>query len=102
LFLPGLTLLQLPRIKYSDSWLEISMPITRCYHIWRNSTTLPKTSHSSDVRQEGLWVCTPQLNVNSSTTLHLPRDYHQVQRKLASTKRRHQHLWPTTTLGWIG
>jgi hypothetical protein len=102
LMLPRLALLQLPRIKYSVSWLEISMPITRCYHIWRNSTTLLKTLYSSDVRQEGLWVCTPQLNVNGSTTLNLPHDYHQVPRKLASTKRRHQHLWPTMTLGWIG
>jgi hypothetical protein len=71
-FLPRLALLQLPWIKYLVSWLEISRPITRCYHIWRNSMTLLKTSHSSDVRQEGLRVCTPQLNVNGSTTLHLP------------------------------
>jgi hypothetical protein len=102
LLLPGLALLKSPRTKYSIAWLEISRSVKRHCHIWRTSMTLPKTSHQCDARQEDLQICTPQLNVNGSTTLHLLRRLPSSSTKLASTKRRHPHLWPTMTLGWIG
>jgi hypothetical protein len=88
LFLPGLTLLQSPRTKYSVAWLEIFRTITRRYHIWRNSTTLLKTSQSSDVRQEGPWVCTPQCNINGSTTLQLPHRLPSSSTKVRVNKKK--------------
>jgi hypothetical protein len=68
-------------------------PITRRYHIWRNSMTLPSSSHSSDMRQEGLWVCTPQLNINGSTTLQLPH-----RQPSSSTKARVNKKKASTTM----
>jgi hypothetical protein len=79
-----------------------SRSVKRHCHIWRTSMTLPKTSHQCDARQEDLQIGTPQLNVNDSTTLHLPHRLPSSSMKLASTKRRHPQLWPTMTLGWIG
>jgi hypothetical protein len=75
LFLPGLTLLQSPRTKYSIAWLEIFRHVTRHSHKWRTSMTLPKTSHPCDVIQEDSQNCTFQVNINGSTTLQL---HHQL------------------------
>jgi hypothetical protein len=103
LFLPGLALLQSPRTKYSVAWLEIFRPVTRHCHIWRTSMTLSKTSHQSDARREDLKICTSQLYIGSSTTLQL---HHQLPSSFRWSESqgewRHQQLWPTMTLGWIG
>jgi hypothetical protein len=103
LFLPGLALLQSPRTKYSIAWLEISRPVTRHCHIYRTSMTLLKTSLPCDVIQEDLQNCTSQVNINSSTTLQL---HHQLPSSFCWSESqgewRHQQLWPTMTLGWIG
>jgi hypothetical protein len=72
LFLPGLTLLWSPRTKYSIAWLEIFRPVKRHCHIWRTSTTFPRTSHPCTVSKSTYKICTSKLYVNRSTTLRLP------------------------------
>jgi hypothetical protein len=103
LFLPGLALLQSPRTKYSIAWLEIFRPVKRHGHTWRNSITLPKTSHKCDARQEDLQICTSGLFIVSSTTLQLhPQPPSSFSCSQKPKKWRSQQLWPTMTLGWIG
>jgi hypothetical protein len=103
LFLPRLALLQSPRTKYSIAWLEIFRSVTRHCHIWRTSMILPKISHQYDARREDLQNCTSQVNLNDSTTLQL---HHQLPSIFCWSESqgewRHQQLWPTMTLGWIG
>jgi hypothetical protein len=103
LFLPGLALLKSPRTKYSIAWLESFRPVTRHCHKWRTSMTLPKTSHPCDVIQEDLQNCTSQVHINGSITLQL---HHQLPSSFCWSESqgewRHQQLWPTMTLGWIG
>jgi hypothetical protein len=103
LFLPGLALLQSPRTKYSIAWLEIVRPVTRHCHIWRTSMTFLKTSQPCDLTQKDLQNYTSQVNINGSITLQL---HHQLPSSICWSESqgewRHQQLWPTMTLGWIG
>jgi hypothetical protein len=103
LFLPGLASLQSSRTKFSVTWLQIFRPSTRHHRIWRTSTTFPKTSHPCNVSKTTYKVCTSELKcqqlnntaATSSTTIDL--NWSESQGEW-----RHQQLWPTMTLGWIG
>jgi hypothetical protein len=95
--------LQSPRTKYSIAWLEIFRPVKRHYHIWRTSMILPKTSHQCDARKEDMQICTSQLFFVSPTTLQLhPQPPSSFCWNESQGEWRHQQLWPTMTLGWIG
>jgi hypothetical protein len=67
LFLPGLTLLQLPRTKYLVAWLVIIRSVRHVRHQWHTSAIPLKTSQPCDVIQEDLQLCTSQININGST-----------------------------------
>jgi hypothetical protein len=103
LLLPGLALLQSPRTKYLVAWLVFIRFVRQIYHQWRTSAIPPKTSQPCGVIQEDLQNCTSQVNINSSTTLQL---HHQLPSSFCWSESqgewRHQQLWPTMTLGWIG
>jgi hypothetical protein len=103
LFLPGPTLLQSPRTKYLVAWLVLIRFVGRVCQQWHTSAIPLKTSQSCDVIQEDLQNCTSQVNINGSTTLQL---HHQLPSNFFWSKSqgewRHQQLWPTMTLGWIG
>jgi hypothetical protein len=103
LFLPGLALLQSPRTKYLVAWLVFIRFVERVCHQWHTLAIPLKTSQPYDVIQEDLQNCTFQVNINSSTTLQL---HHQLSSSFCWSERlwewRHQQLWPTMTLGWIG
>jgi hypothetical protein len=103
LFLPGLALLQSLRTKYLVAWLVFIRFVERVCHQWHTSAIPLKTSQPCDVIQEDLQNCTSQVNINGSTTLQL---YHQLPSSFcwsdSQGEWRHQQLWPTVTLGWIG
>jgi hypothetical protein len=103
LFLPGLALLQSPRTKYLVAWLVSIRFVERVCHQWHTSAIPLKTSQPCDVIQEDLQNFTFQVNINGSTTLQL---HHQLPSSFCWSERqgewRHQQLWPTMTLGWIG
>jgi hypothetical protein len=103
LFLPGLALLQSPRTKYLVAWLVFIRFVEGVCHQWHTLAIPLKTSQPCDVIQEDLQNRTSQVNINSSTTLLL---HHQLPSSFCWSERqgewRHQQLWPTMTLGWIG
>jgi hypothetical protein len=68
LFLPGLALLQSPRIKYLVAGLVFIRFVERVCHQWHTSTIPLKTSQPCDVIQEDLQLRTSQININGSTT----------------------------------
>jgi hypothetical protein len=93
LFLPGLALLQSSRTKFSVAWLEIFRSGTRHHHIWRTSTTFPKTSHPCNVSKSTYKIYTSELNVNSITTLRLPHRLPSI-----STEARVKQMKESTTM----
>jgi 5-methylcytosine-specific restriction endonuclease McrA len=103
LFLPGLALLQSPGTKYLVAWLVFIRFVGWACHQWSTSAIPPKASHQCDARREDLKICTSQVNINGSTTLQL---HHQLPSSFCWSEGqgewRHQQLWPTMTLGWIG
>jgi hypothetical protein len=103
LFLPGLALLQSPRTKYLVAWLVFIRFAGSVCHQGHTSSTPLKASQPCDVIQEDLQNCTSQVNINGSTTLqlhhHLPSSFCWSE---SQGEWRHQQLWPTMTLGWIG
>jgi hypothetical protein len=103
LFLPGLTLLQSPRTKYLVAWLVFIRFVGHVCHQWHTSAIPLKTSQPCDLIQKDLQKCTSQVNINGSTTLQL---HHQLPSSICWSEGqgewRHQQLWPTITLGWIG
>jgi hypothetical protein len=103
LFLPGLALLQSPRTKYLVAWLVFNRFVRRVCQRWHTLAITLKTSQPCDVIQEDQKICTSQLDIGSSTTLQL---HHQLPSIFCWSESqgewRHQQLWPTRTLGWIG
>jgi hypothetical protein len=103
LLLPGLALLQSPRTKYLVAWLVFIRFVRQIYHQWRTSAIPPKTSQPCDVIQGDL------------QNMHFPNQHQQLNNTTATSSTtinlkwsksqgewRHQQLWPTMTLGWIG
>jgi hypothetical protein len=68
LFLPGLTLLQSPRIKYLVAWLVFIRFVGRVCHQWHTSAIPLKTSQPCDVIQEDLQNYTSQRLNNTATS----------------------------------
>jgi hypothetical protein len=103
LFLPRLALLQSPRTKYWVAWLVFIKFVGRVCHQWHTSAIPLKTLQPCDVIQEDLQNCTSQVNINGSTRLQL---HHQWPSNFGWSEIqgewRHQQLWTTMTLGWIG
>jgi hypothetical protein len=93
--------LQSPRTKYLVAWLVFIRFVRRVCHQWHTSAIPLKTSQPCDVIQEDLQNYTS--HINDSTTLQL---HHQLPSSFWWSKSqgewRHQQLWPTMTLGWIG
>jgi hypothetical protein len=95
--------LQSLRIKYLVAWLVFTRSVGRVCHQWHTSAIPLKTSQPCEVIQEDLCNCTSQVNINISTTLQLYAQLPSIFCWSESQREwRHQQLWPTMTLGWIG